>query len=97
MSDTLYILSVKFKSHHDQVDAFKIFLRSIVGVAFESPGCLQHDLVQSTEDACVFMFYERWENQAAHAAHIARPEVKTWRAELEDYLEIPYEVSQWRQ
>ena len=95
MHNQYYTILIIFKAKPGQEKSFKEFLTSIVKIASQSPGCISHDLHQSVKDSSKFMFYEHWVNQEAHEAHIARPEVQEWRSKLNDFLEIPYEVSFW--
>lgn len=41
------------------------------------------------------MFYENWENQAAHARHCEMPYIKVWKEIKDELLAKPYEVTFW--
>lgn len=95
MSTNYYCIVVIFQTKSGKESAFKEFLTSIINIAMEHPGCVKHDLHQSIDDPSKFMFYEVWNDKQSHEQHVARDEVKGWRARLDSYLEVPYEVSVW--
>lgn len=74
-------------------------LQSIVAPTLEEPGCLAYDLHQSLTDAAEFMFYERWESDAALAAHAASsaPHRLALREQLADLADGRPSVTRWRQ
>lgn len=90
-----HIIVVFFKTSPGKEEMFRAFLTSINDVALTSRGCIKHDLHQSIDEPTEFMFYESWASKAAHEQHVARPEVKEWRDQLNGFLEGPYEASSW--
>ncbi|MGM0751713.1 MAG: putative quinol monooxygenase [Bacillota bacterium] len=62
-------------------------LQQVIQPSREEDGCIQYDLHQSTEDPGVFVFYERWENEASLKAHIQSAHYQTYRQRAEGILE----------
>jgi len=58
-------------------------------------GCLQYDLHQGMTDKCFFMFYERWESQAALDAHKDMPFMKEFFQKNKDMFDGPGDVTLW--
>ncbi len=73
-------------------------LQSIVPPTLQEPGCLAYDLHQSFTDPTEFMFFERWESEAALAAHAASsaPHRLALREQLADLAEGRPSVTRWR-
>jgi quinol monooxygenase YgiN len=46
----------------------------------KEPGCISYDLSQSTSDALVFTFVERWKSREDITTHMATPHLQAWRA-----------------
>ena len=90
-----HIITIMFKAAPGKEKALKDFLDSITDVVAQSPGCMKHDLHQCVDDPSTFMLYENWTNKAAHADHVARPEVQAWIAEAPSFLEKPCEIKCW--
>jgi len=69
-----------------------------VAPTLEEPGCLAYDLHQSLTDPTEFMFYERWESDAALAAHAvsAAPHRLQLREQLGELTDGRPEVTRWR-
>lgn len=95
MKEKYYTIVIFFKAKPGKEKRLKEFLYSITHVALQSSGCIKHDLHHSLNDPAVFMFYETWINKEAHEQHILRPEVQEWRANLHDFLAVPYDLSFW--
>ena len=73
-------------------------LQSIVPPTLQEPGCLAYDLHQSVTDPTEFMFFERWESEAALAGHAAStaPHRLALREQLADLAEGRPSVTRWR-
>lgn len=90
-----YTIIVFFKAKSGKEKLLKEFLISITSIALKNHGCIKHDLHQSINDPTAFMFYETWISKDAHTRHTDRPEVQEWRANLNDFLAVPYDASFW--
>lgn len=73
-------------------------LQSIVPPTLQEPGCLAYALHQSLTDPTEFMFFERWESDAALADHAAStaPHRLLLREQLADLAEGRPSVTRWR-
>ena len=50
----------------------------------DEPGCLRFDVLQDTEDANKFFYYEVYKDEAARAAHRETPHFKKYAEESAD-------------
>ena len=67
-------------------------LRELVAVTRAETGCLLYDLHVREGDPTLFMFYERWESDAALDAHLTSPHVGDAFAKLGELLESSPEI-----
>ncbi|MGH2365481.1 MAG: antibiotic biosynthesis monooxygenase [Chloroflexota bacterium] len=76
-------------------EARQRFLQAIEVDALGSetePGCLRFNVLQDTQDANVYYFYELYKDDAALAAHRAASHYQVWRAAA-DTLDGPTEAT----
>ncbi len=57
----------------------------------DEPGCLRFNVIQDTQDANVYFFYEVYKDEAALEAHRAAPHFEVWRAASAEVLDGPGE------
>jgi (4S)-4-hydroxy-5-phosphonooxypentane-2,3-dione isomerase len=57
----------------------------------DEPGCLRFNVLQDTQDADVYYFYEIYTDAAALDAHRAAPHFEVWRTASADVLDGPAE------
>ena len=67
-------------------------LRELDAVTRAEAGCQLYDLHVREGDPTLFMFYERWESDAALDAHLTSPHVGDAFAKLGDLLESPPDI-----
>ena len=70
-----------------QEDEFERIMRAAVPKVREEPGNHAYVFHRSTENACVFMFYEEYDDQAALDAH--RAHLKEMGIDLRQLLDGP--------
>jgi len=74
-------------------------LRALVEPTRSEPGCLAYFVHHDPEDPCMFMFYEKFESQAALDAHVNSPHFKKfekYRGENPDSIVVT-NVTKWRE
>ncbi|MFI2858092.1 putative quinol monooxygenase [Paenibacillus sp. JSM ZJ436] len=76
---------LKAKSGHEK--ELEQALLAVLQPSREEEGCIQYDLHQSTDDPSVFVFYERWANEAALNAHIHSDHYGHYRQHAEELVE----------
>lgn len=62
-------------------------LEGIVGPSRKEQGALQYDLHRDLSEPRRFIFVERWESEAALAAHAKSAHIATYRAAVADWVE----------
>ncbi|QLH42503.1 MAG: antibiotic biosynthesis monooxygenase [Coxiellaceae bacterium] len=73
--------------------ALKTLLMSLVRPSSEEPGCVNYDLHSCLDNPAKFMFYENWVDRAAHEQHRQTPHMQAWRAQRDELLAKPSEVT----
>jgi quinol monooxygenase YgiN len=67
-------------------------LDELVKLTRHEPGCAVCELNQSSDDAHVWMVYERWRGKAAFDSHMQQPYVAHFLSRLDDLVSEPAEV-----
>jgi quinol monooxygenase YgiN len=62
-------------------------LEGIVGPTRKEQGALQYDLHRDVQEPRRFVFVERWESQAALAAHAKSVHIEAYRKAVVDWVE----------
>jgi quinol monooxygenase YgiN len=62
-------------------------LEGIVGPTRNEQGALQYDLHRDVQEPRRFVFIERWESQAALAAHAKSTHIAAYRQAIADWVE----------
>ncbi|WP_172255165.1 putative quinol monooxygenase [Saccharibacillus deserti] len=62
-------------------------LIKVVGPTRTEHGCLEYVLNESMEDPRVFIFYERWEDQASVQTHLDSEHYREYRQATEELVE----------
>jgi quinol monooxygenase YgiN len=68
-------------------------LLGLLGPSRKYKGCINHDLHQSMDDPCVFIFYENWENRPDLDDHLGAPHVRAVLGEADELLSEPVELT----
>ncbi|HEY0545837.1 MAG TPA: putative quinol monooxygenase [Pyrinomonadaceae bacterium] len=58
-------------------------------------GCINYDLHQSADDACVFLFYENWESREDLERHLESPHSLLFDERTAGMLAEPEEITFW--
>ncbi len=86
MQNQPYVLIVTLEAKPGQEQALKALLNSMVPPSRNESGCIEYRLHETDEHPGKFMFYEIWQNKAAHAAHTAMPHMAEWHARKADLV-----------
>mgnify|MGYP003642829530 CR=1 FL=1 len=62
-------LTVLLKSKVENIEVLKSKLKELVNQSTKEASCLEYDLHQSKEDSSVFIFHEKWKDQAGLDSH----------------------------
>jgi quinol monooxygenase YgiN len=66
-------LTAIIESKPGQALELKDLLHGLVSQSRQETACLQYDLHQSATDENIFIFHEKWADEAGFAAHNAQP------------------------
>ncbi|MGI8961101.1 MAG: putative quinol monooxygenase [Bryobacteraceae bacterium] len=74
-------------------------LRALIVPTRSEPGCLVYVLHRDPEDPCMFMFYEKFESQAALDAHVNSPHFKKFQNYCKGKADpvVIVNVTKWRE
>ena len=70
-------------------------LQALVAPTRAEPGCVQYELLQSQQDPRMFTFFEKWESDAALAAHTQTEHVRRAREARVPFVDGPSDVTRW--
>ena len=62
----------EFQAHPDRVTALRDFLRSVIALILEAPGCRSCELLRQHDDPTRFAIIEVWDSIDAHQASVSR-------------------------
>jgi quinol monooxygenase YgiN len=68
-------------------EQFREQVEGIVGPSRKERGALQYDLHRDLREPRRFVFYERWESEAALAEHAKSAHIAAYRAAVAEWLE----------
>jgi quinol monooxygenase YgiN len=85
MSEIAVVATFVAKPGHEE--KLKALLQEIVEPSRKDKGALQYDLHRDIKEPRRFVFFERWESEAALAAHDKTPHIAPLGAKLKDILE----------
>jgi len=69
------------------VETFKQAAASVIASTRKEPKCIRYDLLQDTEDANSFFFFEEYSDEDGYAAHRATPYLAEFRKRREQMLD----------
>ncbi len=78
---------VEFTAAPGKADELKRELIALVAPTRAEKGCIQYDLHQDEANSNLFVFFEKWDSKAAHAAHDNTSHVAHIRSVLPSLLE----------
>jgi quinol monooxygenase YgiN len=98
MSETPIVLNVHMQAVSGREQDLETQLRCLLAPTRNEAGCLAYELHSDPENPGKFMFYEKFQSQAALDAHVASPHFKKFLAYREAQSD-PVEsaiVTRWR-
>jgi quinol monooxygenase YgiN len=67
-------------------------LQQMITPTRQEPGCIRYELNVSLSDPAVFIFYERWQDQAALDGHLKTPHMSVLHPRAGEFQDIPARV-----
>lgn len=86
MSEIAVVATFVAKPGHEE--KLKDVLQGIVAPSRKDPGALQYDLHRDIREPRRFVFFERWESEAALALHDKTPHIAPLGQVLKDLIEF---------
>lgn len=62
----------EFQAPLDKASALRAFLRAVIGLILDAPGCRSCDLLRHHDDPTRFAIIEVWDSISAHQASVSR-------------------------
>jgi quinol monooxygenase YgiN len=91
----MLIVTAKVKLQSGKADEFIEAARAMQAKVVNDPGAIQYSLHRSTIDPDQFIFYERYEDEAAFAYHLSTDHLKAFGATIDPLMEAPGEFGNW--
>jgi len=82
----MLILSARVITKPEQRDAFVQLALGMLAPSKAEAGCICYDCHQDINDPNVFLFFEKWQDQAALDAHFETPHFQNLAAQLPELL-----------
>ena len=89
----MIVLLAKSRLLEGKQQEFISIAEKLVKATREEPGCVYYDLVQDAADDKVFLFVEKYLDEAAVAAHMASEHFQTYVPMMNALREGPSEVT----
>ena len=89
----MIVLLAKSRLLEGKQQEFISVAEKLVKATREEPGCVYYDLVQDALDDKVFLFVEKYLDEAAVAAHMASEHFQTYVPMMNAFREGPSEVT----
>ncbi len=90
------VLVVTFRARPGGAGPLEARLREMAMLSSAEDGCHEYTLLHDLEDPERFVFYEVWEDQAAHARHDQTEHLLAFQADLPDLVAEPPELIRLR-
>jgi quinol monooxygenase YgiN len=87
-----YTVIVKIEAMPGKEQALKDALMAVMRPTQEEIGCVEYRLHQQIDNPAKFIFYENWQNKAAHILHSATPHLKALAEKIPLLVDKPMEV-----
>ena len=85
----MYVTLVHVRVKAENIDAFIDACRWNHEASVKEPGNRRFDILQSAEDASIFMLYEAYESKETAVAHKETAHYLTWRETVADWMAAP--------
>ncbi len=96
MSYEAITVVARLKAKKELASTVKEHLSRLVAPTRNEQGCISYDLHEKVDDETEFMFYENWESKESLDEHLEKPYLREFRAQADELLQKPMEVSLWR-
>jgi autoinducer 2-degrading protein len=81
-----YVIIVEFRAKPDRVEAFAALIDRHSYNSRREDGCLAFEVCQDPEDPARFIFYEAYDDEAAHRRHLERASYQRFRSRVPELL-----------
>lgn len=68
-------------------DRLEAAMKVLVAETRQEAGCIQYDLHRTTENSCIFVFYENWETKPLWEAHMNGDAIKRFNEKIPGMIE----------
>ena len=89
----MIVVIAQLRARTGQEKELEGVLRGMIAPTRKEEGCLQYELNNSLSDPAVFVFYERWRNQADLDAHLRTPHMVPALARASELADGPTNAS----
>jgi quinol monooxygenase YgiN len=90
VSDLAYIVTIRAKAEKSEL--LGAALREMVGLTRQEQGCGICELHRSSDDAAIWVIYERWRDKEAFAGHMQQPYTLKFLERMGDLAVEPADV-----
>ncbi len=95
MADQPVTVVARIRSKPGNEERVREELLKAVAPTHAEADCINYDMHQSADDACLFMFYENWASKEALDEHLKTPHLTALIEVLPELLAEPIDLSLW--
>lgn len=85
-----------FKAKAGMEETVREAIQALIPPTRAESGCINYDLLQSTEDPSLFMLYENWVSKKVLDEHLAMPYLKDFLGKADGMLRAPVDIALWQ-
>jgi quinol monooxygenase YgiN len=97
MSEQALTVIARVKAQEGKLERVEEVLKGLIEPTRKEAGCISYVLHRSTDDACSFVFVEKWTSQSALDEHLQTPYLQAFVAQADDILAEPLDVTLWHE
>lgn len=83
------VISARILVKPDSIESFKRIGAEMLYETRKEEGCVQYNLLQDTENPCLFLFFEEYKNKQAQVFHSEQPYLASFRSRRDPMLQEP--------
>ena len=88
----MIVVIAELHARAGQEEELEQVLRKMIAPTREEAGCIRYELNKSLSDPAVFVFYERWRDQAALDEHLKTPHMSVLHPRAGELQDVPAKV-----
>ena len=88
----MHTVIVVLEAAPNAVEQLKENLLNVAKLSREEPGNIDYFVHQDKNNACIFVLYENWDDEATHLKQFEKPYIKEFATKAQGWLAKPYDA-----